>query len=178
MIKLFLAFLFLVTLTLSCKQKQNVKHFYVSYRDREYEKADTNIIFNIEKVQTKDTTKIIYNCQIDTLGYYFVNNNRDSSKIKSSYDYNGKIRAVEDKIAIIDKDTFNVTAYLSYEHGEDGSSIHYFTPQFGVFTTHSGTWPGIRFLQTSDTTTNRKIIKLLKATVPDFFLRGKLANDW
>ena len=176
MIKHFLAFLCLVTLTLSCKQKQNIRHFYVSYRDREYEKADTIIIFNIDKEETKDTTKIIYYCQIDTLSYYFVNHNRDSSKIKSSYDYDGKIRPVADTTVIIDKDTFNVTEYISNEFVTDGSLIHYFTPQFGVFTTHSGTWPGIRFLQTSDTATNRKIIKLLKATVPDFFIRGKLAN--
>jgi hypothetical protein len=176
-IKLFLTFLSLLTLTLSCKQKQNVKHFYVSYRDREYEKADTNIIFNIEKVETKDTTKIIYYCQIDTLSYYFVNRKKDSSKIRSSYDYDGRIRPVSDTTVIIGKDSFNVTEYISNEFVTDGSSIHYFTPQFGVFTTHSGTWPGIRFLQTSDTVMNKKIIKLLKATVPDFFIRGKLANN-
>jgi len=149
----------------------------VSYRDREYQSPDTNIIFNIQKELTKDTTKIVYYCQIDTIGYFFLKHNRDNSKLTGSYDYNGRMRPVLDTTVILDNVIFDVTAYLSDEHGEDGSSIHYYTPQFGVFTTHSGTWPEIRFIQTSDTTMNRKIIKLMKATVPDFFIRGKLADE-
>jgi hypothetical protein len=176
-IRLFLTLLFFASLILSCKQKQDLKYFYISYRDREYQRADTNIVFKIKDVKTNDTIKICYYSQRDTISYIFLKQNRDSSKIIGSYVNDGRIRPVLDTTVIVEKDTFNVTEYISDEFVADGSSIHYYTPQLGVFTTHSGTWPGIRFLQTSDSSINRKIIKLLKATVPDFFIRGKLAND-
>lgn len=172
MFKCFFKLFSLTFLFYSCKQNEDKNFYWISFHGSDYEKIDTNQIFHIDSSQSGDTTKISYFSQHDTLNYLLLHSTRDSSLIKSSYDDDGHIRALFDTTVVLDKDTFNITEYVLNEIVTDGSSIHYYTPSLGIFTTHSGTWPGIRILQSSDTVTNRKVRRLIKAAVPNFFVRG------
>ncbi len=168
-----------VTLLLySCNQIQETKYYWVRFHGTYYENSDTNRIFHVHKTYLGDTTKISYFATKDTLNYYLLNSNRDSSFIKSSYADDGHIRPFNDTLIFLNNDAFKVTKYVQNEFEQDGSLIHYYTPDFGIFARHSGTWPGLEILQSSDTLKNRQIIKLTKIVVPKFFIRGILEKDF
>ena len=160
----------------SCEQKQDTKFYWIRF-DRNYEIADTNQIFHIDKTQLEDTTKISYFSDSDTLTYLLLNHNRDSSLITGSYSDREYLHPLFDTTIILNKDTFAITKYLLNEFTIDGSSIHYYASGLGIYAVHSGTWPGIILLQSSDSTVNKEIKKLINITVPKFFIRGTLGNE-
>ena len=174
MFKYFLVFFCVIIILDSCKQVE-VKYYWVQF-DKRYEYADTNQIFHIEKTTFFDTVKFAYLSKLDTINYFFLTHKRDSSFIKGYYHEDGHMRPLFDTTVLLEKDTFRVTQYILNENTADGASIHYYIPTIGVYAIHSNTWPGITYLQTTDTLINKKIKKLLKITIPNFFIRGQFEN--
>jgi hypothetical protein len=176
--KYFLMFFCIIIILESCNQTEE-KYYWVSF-DKRYENTDSNQIFHIEKTILSDTVKFSYLSKLDTIKYFFLNGTRDSSFIEGYYKEDGHLRPLFDTTVLLDKDTFNVTEYILNEHTADGASIHYYVPTIGVYAIHSSTWPGITYLQTTGTLINRKIKRLMKITIPDFFIRGqfeKILNE-
>lgn len=169
-----LRFSFLTLLICSCNQKRDIKYYWAIYHGSYYESSDTSRIYHIDKTYFGDTTKISYFATKDTSNYYLLSSKRDSSFIESSYDDDGHIRPFNDTLIVLNNDTFKLTKYIQNEFVTDGSVIHYYTPEFGIFAIHSGTWSGLTLLQSSDTIKNRQIRQLIKIVVPKFFLRGML----
>lgn len=174
MFKSFFKILFITFLLSSCKQKEVEKFYWLSFAGSDYEKIDTNRVFHIDNSQSGDTTIISYFSQRDTIQYLLLNSKQDSSFIKSSYEDKGYLRPLFDTTILLNRDTFKIIEYGLNEFITDGSSLYYYTPRLGIFATHSGTWPGIKILQSSDTITNRKIKRLINAIVPKFYIRGAL----
>jgi hypothetical protein len=160
----------------SCEQKQDTKFYWVRFKG-DSKIADTNQILHIDKSQVEDTTKIAYISKIDTITYLLRIHNRDSSVISGSYNDREYLRHLFDTTVILGKDTFAITKYILNEFAIDGSSIHYYSSGLGIYAVHSGTWPGIILLQSSDSTINKEIKKLINITVPKFFIRGTLGNE-
>ena len=171
-----LTLLFLTFFLFSCEQKQDTKFYWVRF-NRDYKIGDTNRILHIDKTRVGDTTKISYISKIDTITYLLLTHSRDSSLISGSYNNREYLHHLFDTTIVLDKDTFTVTKYILNEFAIDGSSIHYYAPGLGIFAVHSGTWPGIILLQSSDSSINKKIKELIKITVPKFFMRGTLGNE-
>jgi len=170
---------FLTLLLYSCNQKQDTKYYWVSFHGSYYENSDTNHIFHIDKTYLGDTIKISYFATRDTSTYYLLSSNRDSSFVEGSHDDDdGRIRPFNDTLIFLNNDTFKLTKYVLNELETDGSTIHYYTPKLGIFVIHSGTWPSLTILQSSDTIKNRQIKQLTKIVVPKFFIRGVLEKDF
>ncbi len=167
----FLRFAFLTLLIYSCNPRQDTKYYWVSLGGSYDKNCDTNSIYHIDITYLGDTTKISYFAIRDTANYYLLTSNRDSSFIENFYDDDGHIRPFNDTLIVLNNDTFKVTKYVQNEFVIDGSVIRYYTPQFGIFATHSGTWPGLTLLQSTDTIMNRQIKQLIKIVVPKFFVR-------
>jgi|YelNatPaOPRAMG01_1025707.scaffolds.fasta_scaffold03086_1 hypothetical protein len=174
--------LLLLTIVLfSCNQKEPTKYYWVSFHGHEYNKGDTTQIIHFDKTESGDTTKWDYKSKYGDLTYYIINN-RDSSFIISkpkdslihSNDNIVFMRNFHDTSLILTQDTFHVKEFILDEFVTDGASIYYYTPLLGIYAGHSNTWPGIRYLQTNDTTINKQIDYLIKATVPKFFIRDTL----
>ena len=176
MLKLLFGLICLNLLFYSCKRKESKKKYYwISYH-KNYQIADTNEIFHIDTTLVGDTNIISYYSREDTIQYFLVTNKKDSSLIKGPFEKYGLIRPFFDTTIALNKNRIKLTKYVLNEFKIDGSSIHYFTPELGIFIIHSGTWPGIRYLQTSDTNINDEIDKLIKISVPRFFIQGKLKS--
>lgn len=160
----------------SCRQKATPKYYWL-YFDKRYEQSDTNQIFTIDQTNTTDSIKITYRSKADTIQYSFIKTNRDSSSISGYFGAAANLRPFADTAILFDEKSLNITAYIFDEFTTDGASLHYYEPSIGVFAIHSNTWPGITYLQCSDTTINRKIKQLMKASIPDFFIQGELVKE-
>ena len=174
--------LFLLTLTFySCTQKRQIRYYWVSFRGHEYEKSDTTQIMQVDRFQNGDTSIFSYVTKFGSISY-FIMKNKDSSFLisnpKDSVNHPNDslvfIRLFFDTSIIFHNDTFKIKKYICDEFVTDGASVYYYEPTLGIYVAHSNTWPGIRYLQTSDTIINKKIDALIKATVPGFFIRDKL----
>lgn len=176
MTKLLNAFLYLTFFFTSCSEKESPKYYWVAFLDKQYEKADTNQILHIDTINAADENKISFFSKHDTIQYTLGKSNRDSSFIDGFYTKHGQLRPLADTSILLDKETCNITTYILDEFVADGASLHYYEPTIGIYAVHSSTWPGIIYLQTSDSLQNSKIKKLMKATIPEFFIRGLLAK--
>jgi hypothetical protein len=180
----FLKLLFLTITFYSCNQEQHIKYYWVSVHGHEYEKSDTTQIIRADKSQNGDTAKFSYVTKFGSMNYFIIKD-KDSSFIISNpkdslihpNDSIVFIRSFFDTSIILNNDTFKIKKYILDEFVTDGASIHYYEPTLGIFAAHSDTWPGLRYLQTNDTTLNKEIDALIKATVPKFFIRGKLETN-
>lgn len=173
-----LPIILLVPFLFCCKQKPVFKYYYLSYGGGSYQWADTLFISGIEKKRAGDTLKLEYDLQRDTLDYRLLKKEADHSFFTTSSGHLKPMRLFSDTVVTVNHVSYAVSKYLMDEEIIDGSSFHYYCPQLGIFAMHSGTWPGIILLQTSDSNVNRTIIELAKSTVPSFFIRGKLADDF
>lgn len=170
----------------SCKKAEKsgpdkaFKYYWVMWHGHEYKKVDTNFVF-IERAQLKDTSRLSYFNKSGSSTYYIIKN-RDSSFVvdnprDSLLHLNDSIvfiRLFHDTAIFLGKDTFKVKEFIMDEYIQDGGSIMYYEPSLGFYAGHSDTWPGLRILQSSDTSMNRKIRKLVLSTVPKFFIRVNL----
>lgn len=169
----------------SCNQHQNIKYYWITFHGREYENSETIQIIRFDKSRNKDTTKLAYFDKYGSISYFIIKN-KDSSFLISiprdilihPTDSIVYIRSFYDTSIVLSKDTFRVKKFILDEFVMDGASIHYYEPTLGIYATHSGTWPGLRYLQTTDTSINKQINQLIKATVPKFFIRGQLENKF
>ena len=177
MSKLFYVLLCLIFFFNSCRQKENPKYYWVNFRDKQYEKSDTNQIFHIDKTNFDDSIKISFFSKLDTINYILIKSNRDSSRINGFYTEYGNLRPLMDTSILLDKETCNITTYIFNEFVTDGASLHYYEPSIGIYAIHSNTWPGIIYLQTTDSSINNKIKRLMKTTIPEFFIRGQLVKE-
>ena len=171
---------------ISCKKAEKsgpdraFKYYWVMWHGHEYKKADTTFVF-IERTQLKDTLRLSYFNKSGSSTYYIIKN-RDSSFLVNNprdsllhlNDSIVYIRLFHDTTIFLGKDTFNVKEFVMDEYIQDGGSNMYFEPSLGFYAGHSVNWPGLRILQSSDTSMNRKIRKLVLSTVPKFFIRVNL----
>ena len=134
-----------------------------------------NVISKVKRLIKEDTTFLSYFAN-DTLNYILLSKNRDSSLIGGSYQH-GYIRSFKDTTINTNGNTFKVIKYIQNEDVIDGGVIHYYNPEFGVFAIHSNTWPGLTYLQSTDSVQNKRVKLLIKATVPEFNIRGKLKTE-
>lgn len=133
--------------------------------------ADTIEINRIYKFQKADTVKLSYYSPVDTIHYTFLKSKGDSASTVDFFGYQGPIRALKDTTIVIGREVFNVTVYIINEFAEDGRTIHYYSPEIGVFAIHSSVFYRFWQLQTNNTTENRKIDKLIKSIVPKHYIR-------
>jgi hypothetical protein len=159
-----------------CRQKASPKYYWV-YFDKRYEQPDTFPIFTINQTNTTDSIKITYLSKADTIQYSFIKTNRDSSSISGYFGATAHLRPFADTAILFDGQNLPITTYIFDEFTADGASLHYYEPSVGVFAIHSATWPGITYLQCSDTIINRKIKRLMKACIPEFYIRGELVKE-
>ena len=176
MVKLLIILLCVTFLFSSCEQKENPKYYWVEF-DKRYEKSDTNQIFHFNQTNSADSIKLSYFSKLDTINYILVKSNRDSSLITGYYTQHGHLRPLLDTSILLSQETYSVTVYIFNEFVTDGASLHYYEPTIGIYAIHSSTWPGITYLQTTDSLVNNKIKRLMKATIPEFFIRGQLAEE-
>ncbi len=174
---------FLLVLILSCRQHVSTEYYWIRLRGHEYERIDTIKISKFASFQNGDTTNLSYTSKYGNL-IYFIVANKDSSFTKSDpkeaedlTDGLHYLHQILDTSIIIANSTFKIKKYIQDEFVTDGASIHYYEPTVGMYTVHSNTWTSLRYLQTSDSAINNKILRLIKATVPDFFIRGNLATQ-
>jgi len=99
------------------------------------------------------------------------------NKLVNSKDSILFLRPFYDTSVVLDSDTLGVKEYVLNEFAIDGASIHYYEPALGIYAVHAKSWPGLRYLQTNDSTINKKIIALIKATVPKIFIPDKLETE-
>jgi hypothetical protein len=175
MFKLILAIFSAVVCLFGCKQNSKIRYYWVSFRGHEYRKSDTLNIIRVENATSGDTSRWSY---ITTYGYttYYVIEQKDSSFIASNIidkllhpnDTIEYMRRINDS-SIHSKKILDVKRFILDEDVQDGAAILYFAPQLGIFASHSSTWPGIRYLQTSDPVINNQIKELIKVTVPKYF---------
>lgn len=161
---------------LSCRQEDNRDYFIVRYRGSDYTQSDTNRVLRIEERSHKDSTLLSYYSQYDTVHYKLVLNSTSGSSVSGTFYDDACLRTDLDTIITLGSTSFLVTAFVANEDIQDGSTIHYYSPNVGVFASHSGTWPGLEYLQSSDSSFNRTVITLIKAVIDPFFLRGPLAK--
>jgi|ERR1700722_13481855 hypothetical protein len=160
---------------LACRQNSKIRYYWVSFRGHEYWKSDTLNIILVNNTTSGDTSRWSYST---TRGYttYYIINKKDTSLIASNIidsllhpnDTIQYMRRINDS-SIQSKKVLTVERFILDEDVQDGAAILYYAPQFGIFASHSGTWPGIRYLQTNDTVINGQIKELIKATVPKYF---------
>ncbi|AKD05322.1 hypothetical protein POKO110462_19220 [Pontibacter korlensis] len=156
-------------IALSCKKEaQNTDYHWVT------RKNTINQIAKIERQEKGDTTILSYFASSDTLNYFTVNSNL--LFIDGSYQ-DGVLHQLVDTTIIISDKEYRVAKYIQNEEVIDGGVVHYYTPQFGVFAIHSNTWSGLQYLQSTDSTKNKLIKRLIKATVPEFYVRGELKSE-
>ncbi|WP_161889365.1 hypothetical protein [Pontibacter russatus] len=159
-------------ISLSCtKKEQETKYYWVTLKDDKI-----NQISRFDRQEKKDTSILSYYAQWDTLNYYILHKNRDSSFTVSSYQ-DGLLLPIMDTTLILNGNELMVTKYVQNKGILDGEVIHYYSPQLGIFAVHSNTWPGLQYLQSNDTDQNKLVKDLIKATVPNFFIKGKLKAE-
>lgn len=167
---------------LSCRQEASKEYYWIRLRGHEYEKIDTVRISRFNNIRHDDTTTLSYTSRYGT-STYFIIPNKDSSFILEPKELGQPndgivyLRQITDTSLVVKNESFNVKKIILYENVIDGASIHYYEPTFGIYVVHSNTWTSLRYLQTNDTSLNKKILTLIKATIPAFFLRGKLAVE-
>jgi hypothetical protein len=110
------------------------------------------------------------------LHYYILHKDRGSSFTVSS-DQDGLLVLIMDTTLTLEGNELMVTKYVQNKGVLDGEIIHYYSAQLGIFAVHSNTWPGLQFLQSNDTSQNKLVKDLIKATVPNFFIKGKLKTE-
>lgn len=171
-------YLFYFTILLSsCSHQEQTKYFWVRFRGHDFHKSDTIQLTTYSIIDKKDSTIINCENEYEQLSYFVINSNDTSfiflgpkNNIHQTKDSILFIRNFFDTIISFNKDSFRVKKFILDEFVTDGSSIYYFTPSLGIYAEHSGTWPGLKYLQTNDSLLNKKINFLIKATVPDFFV--------
>jgi hypothetical protein len=175
-----------ILILIGCKNEKPSKYSYywVSFRYKEYKKADTINILQFDQSVNGDTAKVIYVTKFGYTDYRFVNGKDTAFIISNIIDDlvhpNDSIifsRKLRDTLIRTGADSFKVSEYIFDEDVQDGGGIYYFTPKIGVYASHSNTWPGIRYLQSNDTVLNGEIMNIMQKTIPGFFLRGKLNSD-
>ena len=167
----------------SCIQKTGPNYYLISFRNRDYLKSDTTILLSFEKIAKGDTSKVTYTTKYGYWTYLIIGNN-DSGFIVSNIrdkllhpnDSVIFMRRLSDTVITTNTDKFSVTKYILDESVQDGSTFHYYCPQFGVFVVHGDQWPGIKLLQTSDTSINSKINYLVLSVVPHRYNGMKLRS--
>ncbi len=167
---------------LSCQHEVSKEYYWIRLRGHEYEKIDTIRISSFNKIQRGDTTMLTYGSKYGVSTYFiipsknssFISNPKELGPGEDSIAY---LQHISDTSLVIKSESFNVKKFILHENVIDGASIHYYEPSLGMYVVHSNTWTSLRYLQTSDTMINRKILTLIKATVPGFFLRGRLSVD-
>ena len=180
--KKYLEIFLLSTVCFCCNSKIPSTYFWITFHGHEYEKKDTITIKSYSKSTRSDTTQLSYVYKKGFLNYFITAPEKNSfisqfpRDIVNPDDSLTFMRHLTDTSINFNATSYKVSKYIINESGQDGASIHYYEPSVGVFAAHSDTWPGIRYLQTSDTLLNRRIYGLIKATVPEFFIRGKLAD--
>jgi len=152
-------------------------------RGHEYEKSDTIKILKVANLQKGDTTILSYTSRYGKLNYFIVAN-LDSSfiteeprSVEHRTDSLNYLHLLLDTSILVGGKTLSVKKYILDELVIDGASIHYYEPTVGVYAVHSNTWTSLRYLQSADININKKVLSLIKATVPEFFIRGKLAEE-
>ncbi len=180
--KKLLLFCFTILVFTTCKKEKhsNSNYYWVTFNGRDYQKADTLRINQFEQSKIGDTSKVLYVTKFGYTDYRFVDG-KDSAFIVSNIvdemlHPNDSIifsRRFKDTLVITKSDSFKISEYILNENVQDGGVIYYFTQKFGVFAVHSDTWPGLRFLQSNDSTLSREIIDILNKSIPKFFLRRK-----
>jgi hypothetical protein len=157
----------------SCTEKKNISYFWVRY-NKDLEGTDTNWILQIDTLKAANTFQVYYLAQRDTIGYNIKPGQPSGSTIDWQYGGKGRLVWLSDTTVTIDYTSYKVTRYCLRDEAIDASTIHYWTPQVGIFAIHSGTWPIISILQCSDTAVNTQLNKLIVTTVPAFFISGQL----
>jgi hypothetical protein len=129
-----------------------------------------------------DTIQLSYSYKKGSLNYFITANEKNSfisqfpRDVVHPDDSLTFMRHLTDTSIFLNTSNYKVSKYIINESDQDGASIHYYEPSIGVFAAHSDTWPGIRYFQTGDTVLNKQIYRLIKATVPKFYIRGELAD--
>ena len=115
-----------------------------------------------------------------TVTYFFINGKDSSFMIVNSKHFlvqpNDSVRwmrSFHDTLVVIGKETFKVKNYVSDELEFEGALMHYYTAPLGIYASYSY-GNGICYLQTSDTIINKQIYALLKATIPQFHIQGRM----
>lgn len=160
----------------SCNPKPDIKLYWLSSCGKNYEVLDSTNIEHIDS--TKFTTgiqRLIYFSK-DTITYYVKMGAANASKTSIDSIDSIRVRLAFDTIIIIGPEQFFVQRYIQNEDVMDGGTEYYWSSAVGVYATHSSTWPGLTILQTNDESMNGKIVKLVKATVPKFFIRDKFKD--
>jgi hypothetical protein len=167
----------------ACKQPLESKYYWLRFRDRDYQKADTLQILHFSEIDNDDTTRVSYTTKYGNSTYIFIRD-RDSSFISSSIrdkllhpnDSVVFIRKQYDTSIILKTDTFRVSEYILDEGVQDGATIQYFCPNFGVFLIHGDYWPGMNLLQTNDTAKNLQIKKVAMLVAPHRYRKMAIKN--
>ena len=151
--KKLLLFCFTILVFSACKKGKhtNSNYYWVSFKGRDYQKADTLRIDQFDQSTIGDTSKVLYVTKFGYTDYRFVNGKGSAFIVSNIIDEmlhpNDLIifsRRFKDTLVRTKTDSFKVSEYILDEDVQDGGVIYYFTPKFGAFAVHPDTWPGIR----------------------------------
>jgi hypothetical protein len=159
----------------ACTHHPVPKYFWLSNDGRGG--IDTILIDRIDVDSFPSGAKTYFYYSSDTTHYFVRPDTLLGSQRNLYQESNQPLRLFYDTILYLGSDTFHIYEFIEKEDVADGASIHYWDTRFGIYATHSATWPGVKILQTDDTIQNKKLKFLIKSTVPEFFLRGKIGQE-
>jgi hypothetical protein len=176
-----LALLLIGFMVFACNSETDKPSFsYVIFNDYNSDIGGDTILTKlqttIEKNGTYSISYMINSDSLDTIQYILKLDNSFAPKYKKGKNFSEDFVFHKDTVVMVNNDKIKVMEYLLNTEIIDGGSVHYWSPQYGVFLIHSTTWPSIRILCSSDVDENLKILELVKAVCPhqNFFFRGKL----
>ena len=168
---------------ISCQNERSLDFYYVSFgKYNDYEGSDTLLIKQDIKI-SKDLYEISYNLRKDTDSVVRKYSLSINTPVKCRFTINNNVSEdfhfYMDTIIQIDKgQRLKISEYILNEGIIDGASLHYWTPEYGIFLIRSTTWPSVTIMQTNDSTLNRQLLSLVESSLSKkerkFFLRGRL----